>query len=284
VKRLETERFKSKITMDVKHMRPLFKNMRFYYRRKTFPKLEDYGTADVDLTAGQGVRIKIAWLLEGKGDRPLELMLAKVKCTIDKLDIHIIEAAKHEFLDKVATSLFIGQIKQNIAQAIVNNIVQMVEPFNAKMNEFLRTRPLERLSESASKQINYAYEQAKETVQQVQPTLQKVGEQIKETAKQAWENPQATTEDLKGKASQKIEEVKEKVSDLKDQASQKLEEAKDTVKSSSVNQSFGGGVQPVVEIPIAGPNATPEDRTLFKPELKLEKRAESPLVPPKVAK
>jgi F0F1-type ATP synthase membrane subunit b/b' len=295
VKRLETERFKSKITLDIKQLRPLFKNMKFYYRRKTFPKLEDFGTADVDLTTGQGVRIKAVWVVEGVGDLPLVMNLSKVKCTIDKLDIHIVEAAKHEFLDKVATSLFIGQIKQNIAQAIVDNIVKLVNPFSDQMNDFFKTRPLERFAETTSQQIASAIDTTTTTISSMQPTLQRVGEQIKETAKQVWEHPKEKTEELKEKASEKYEEVKsdlsKKTEEAKETISEKAEQAKEKVQEwtqqptqevrEPTSRTFGGGE---MFEPVATPAIIPEDKTTVDTSLFTEKSTGSPLVSPKVAK
>lgn len=75
-------------------VRAHFENIRFFYRRKKMPKMEDTGIADVDLSQGSGIYIKMVWKLTSVGNGPLQISLLKVKCNIDRLAITIREA-KH---------------------------------------------------------------------------------------------------------------------------------------------------------------------------------------------
>jgi len=230
VKKLEPEKFKTKITMEVKQLRPLFKDMKFFYRRKSFPKISDYGTADVDLTGGEGTKIKVVWLLKGKSNQPFLISLAKVKCVIDKLDITIKEA-KHEILDRLAVTFFAGQIKKSIAQAIVHNIVQLTEPFNAKLNEFFQSKPLDRLGDATNVGLQQAYESTAHYFQPVVETTKKVLETAKEQAKEFIEHPIEKTEEAlkqtKEKLTEGAERIKEGIETSKEKVEEKLEEGKE---------------------------------------------------------
>jgi len=187
VRKLEADKTKTKIFLKIKQLKPLFKNMKFFYKRKTFPKIEDYGIVDVDLAAGEGTRIKIEWVVKSKRDMPFTITLTKVKCVIDKLDIHIKEA-KHDIFDRFASTFFAGRIKKSIAQAIVDNIVKAIEPFNDRLNTWFSSHPIERLAETANIQLKEAYARGQEVVrEQIAPRVSEVAESVKEKVKSAAE-------------------------------------------------------------------------------------------------
>jgi len=70
-----------------------------------------------------------------------QLKLVKVKCNVDRLVIRV-RSAKHNILDKLATKLFAGTIKKQIANAIVNNIISTLTPMSGRLNELFRRRPM----------------------------------------------------------------------------------------------------------------------------------------------
>jgi len=142
VQRLATQKNSTKIVMEVDKIRALFKDIRFFYRRKRMPKIEDHGIADVDLSQGTGVSVKIVWKLKSRLNQPYLLRLLKVKCSIDRLAITV-RNAKHNVLDKLATKLFAGTIKKQMANAIVNNIINALQPLSVKLNELFKRKPLQ---------------------------------------------------------------------------------------------------------------------------------------------
>jgi len=141
VQRLQTQKNTTKIVMEVDKVRALFKDIRFFYRRKRVPRIEDHGIADVDLSQGTGVSVKIVWKLKSRMNQPYLLRLLKVKCSIDRLAITV-RNAKHNILDKLATKLFAGTIKKQMANAIVNNIISTLQPISVKLNELFKRKPL----------------------------------------------------------------------------------------------------------------------------------------------
>jgi hypothetical protein len=141
VQSLSTQKNSTKIVMEVDKIRASFKDMKFSYRRKRMPKIEDHGVADVDLSQGTGVSVKIVWKLKSRMNEAFQLRLVKVKCNIDRLVIRV-KSAKHNILDKLATKLFAGTIKKQIANAIVNNIISTLTPMSGRLNELFRRRPM----------------------------------------------------------------------------------------------------------------------------------------------
>jgi len=157
VTKLEASKQELKVVLDIEKFRPRFDNVVFWYKRKHFPKLEDKGIADIDLSAGEGTKIKIIWKVKSEANKPFTFSLMKVKAVIDKMDIKI-KDAKHDVLDKIATTMFIGTIKQQVAQAIVNNLVDSLQPINDQMNNWFASHPIDSMMDTANKQLKQAYE------------------------------------------------------------------------------------------------------------------------------
>jgi len=220
---METQKNETKVVLEIDKLKPKFMDLKFWYKRKTFPKIEDYGTADIDLSAGDGTKIKIIWKIKSKENKPFTFSLMKVKCIIDKMDVHIIEA-KHDIFDKITTTLFISQLKQSVAQAIVNNIVDGLQPLNDQMNQWFASKPLDTLYKKMDEQLKQTYEKGQEYIQR---PLQTAIDTTKAKFEKAKEFLSQDPEDLKAAVKEKVEDVKEKVEEVKQKASDKYEEVKD---------------------------------------------------------
>jgi hypothetical protein len=66
------------------------KELKFWFNRKSIPKLNERGIADVSLK-GKNV-LKITWKVDGSQDTKWTFGLAQVRCDLDKLDITIKES------------------------------------------------------------------------------------------------------------------------------------------------------------------------------------------------
>jgi len=141
VQRLGAQKSSVKIVMEVDRVRAFFKDIKFQYRRKRMPRIEDHGIADVDLSQGSGLSLRIVWKLQSSPNLPMTIRLLKVKCNIDRLAITV-RNAKHSILDKLATKLFAGMIKKQVANGIVNNIIKTLEPMSVRLNELFKRKPL----------------------------------------------------------------------------------------------------------------------------------------------
>jgi len=153
VKDLEAEQNNTRIVLDVKALKPHFNDVKFWYRRKSFPHIEDAGVVDVDLSAGEGTRVKIIWKIKSKHNRPYAFSLMEVKCVVDKIDIKI-KDAKHDILDRMAASLFTQAIKHEIADGIVNAIVDVLHPLNDSMNKWFASRPIGHITDQLNEKLH----------------------------------------------------------------------------------------------------------------------------------
>lgn len=72
------------------------KGVKFWYQRKSIPRIEDYGVADVAFDR-EGAKIRVVWKLVSKSGSPTVVELSHVRCTIDRINVKIIGSeTKHK--------------------------------------------------------------------------------------------------------------------------------------------------------------------------------------------
>jgi len=127
---------KAVLTLEINQIKTHLKDIYFAYRRKTFPKVEDEGMVDLDVT-GSGTSIKLQWKVKSKGDQPLVMRVQKAKCDISGLKIHI-KDAKHSWLDKLASGIFAGKVRNNLENEIENQLKGFGWTVADSMNDAMR--------------------------------------------------------------------------------------------------------------------------------------------------
>jgi hypothetical protein len=193
--------------------------MKFWYLRKTFPKIEDFGNVDIDLSKGKGAKIKIIWKIKSKSNRPFAFALLEVKCIIDSMDVTV-KDAKHEILDRIATSVFAANLKQSVAQGIVNAIVDSLRPMNDQMNSWFASRPIESLYERANEQIHQVYQQTNRLIKDhpIDKAMDKAREIVSDIKETASEKIEVAKEYIGEKTAEVSQAVKEEVQKLEQKA------------------------------------------------------------------
>jgi hypothetical protein len=148
---------KHQLLLQVDNIKPEFRHLKFYYRRKSFPTIEDYGVADLALT-GEGAKIAVLWAVHQSGHFPPVAKLMDVLCEIDKLNIHIVgEATKHSWFDKAAAPLVSGIIKNRLESTIEDYLKAKLELINSDINEFFLSKPTEKMVMKMDQAMKQAY-------------------------------------------------------------------------------------------------------------------------------
>jgi len=127
---------KAVLTLEIANIKTHLKDIYFAYRRKVFPKIEDEGLADIDVT-GSGTSIKLQWQVKSRGDQPLVMRVKQVDCDISGLKIHI-KDAKHEWLDKLASGLFATKVRSNLENEFECQLKQFGWTVADTMNDSIR--------------------------------------------------------------------------------------------------------------------------------------------------
>lgn len=133
MKEFSTDKAKAYLRLNMSSIKSHINNLRFAYRKKTFPKIEDEGIADVALT-GDGITINLEWEIRSYGEEPMKFFVRDVSCDIDNLKVNIKEA-QHSILDKMAVKLFSGAAKTKIEDEIETNLRYFGRAVSDQLNE-----------------------------------------------------------------------------------------------------------------------------------------------------
>lgn len=151
------------LLFQVDKIKPEFRNFKFYYRRKTFPKIEDYGVADLKVV-GNGGLIRINWRIDSKAGSKPYASLSQVTVYIDKIDLHIVgEKTKHDILDKMMAPLLQSQLKHRMAQSLEEYLKNKLGEMNTQLNKFLQSSPIDKLQDKANQAMQEGYKQMQQT-------------------------------------------------------------------------------------------------------------------------
>jgi len=149
--------FRQTLYFRVDHIKPEFRNFKFWYSRKSFPKIDDYGMADIKIT-GSGLAIYITWKLESRGGERPVATLQDVKVHIDGLEININdEATKHNILDRFLAPYAASNIKDKLGSALENLLRENLLEMNSRVNNFFESKPIDNLRERTTQQIEVGF-------------------------------------------------------------------------------------------------------------------------------
>lgn len=96
------------------------RDVAFYFKKKTMPKIKDSGLADVVLS-GEGVTVKIHVVTSPSDDKGSFFKVKNVNAKVSNLKFSIRDS-KHDLLYKTVKPLASGLIKKQIAKAIEDGI------------------------------------------------------------------------------------------------------------------------------------------------------------------
>jgi len=132
------------------------KDVSFYYRKKTFPELEDSGRVTFRVK-GQGASLTLTYnVVQGPEDRVPRIMEGGASFDISDLDIQFDTATlKHDVLVPMLTKMFKIQIKQQIEYQVEKNLVGFMKKLGELIsNSIVQTnRPFVSGFEAARKAV-----------------------------------------------------------------------------------------------------------------------------------
>jgi len=143
---------RTRFWIEISNIRPSLKNFKFSYQKKTFPRIDDYGTADLRIE-GQGLQIKLVWDLVVESGKPTRAVLQKTRVKIDRVDIHVGSETKHAWLDKIFLTFLTPRIKSAMTGAIEEYFFVNIGLVNDQLNNFFKSQPIETLMEKFSEKI-----------------------------------------------------------------------------------------------------------------------------------
>jgi len=123
---LDTQLDGQLVIFKIKNINMYMDDANIWFRRKTFPKVQDEGKLRVNI-GGSGVDIKIAVrVLTGSQD---VFKVQRVNCALHSLKLHLSET-KHDFLYNSTLKLLSPRIRHNIERAVENNVADYLQRIN----------------------------------------------------------------------------------------------------------------------------------------------------------
>jgi len=154
LKKGESNIARTRFVAIIREIKPKFHNVKFHYIRKSFPKIEDFGVANL-LFTGDGASIKLVWELRSEPGKPTYAVLLENRCKIDSISIEINSSqTKHSLLDRFFAVILQQRIKYEIAAGIEDYINKNIQPLNEQINTFFGQNPWEVLKLKATQQIS----------------------------------------------------------------------------------------------------------------------------------
>jgi hypothetical protein len=156
IRDIETKQMHTRLVIKLDRLRTELKDMNFYYKKKTFPTLEDLGRLTIRLT-GEGANLKFTFnVVQDERSKTPRLTEGFVSFNIVHMDIEFDKSTiKHDLLLPMMSGLFKQQIVQEIESAVEKNMTGMVQDIAQRLSETLTevNRPLQTGIEMARKAL-----------------------------------------------------------------------------------------------------------------------------------
>jgi hypothetical protein len=131
VQHLSTNKFVTRIVVTAENIQSTMQDIQFWFKRKSIPRTEDEGTADVELT-GEGAKVLI--MMTFSPERTLPFDVHAVRVATDELNIKI-KDTRHDWLYNMMVNFFKGAIKERLNQEVQLRLKSIIYKINYQMNQ-----------------------------------------------------------------------------------------------------------------------------------------------------
>jgi len=131
VHHLSTNKFVTRIVLTAENIQTNMQDIQFWFKRKTIPRTEDEGFADVEIT-GEGAKVLI--MMTFSPDRTLPFDVHAVRVSTDELNIKI-KDTRHDWLYNMLVNFFKGAIKERLNQEVQLRLKSIIYKMNHQMNQ-----------------------------------------------------------------------------------------------------------------------------------------------------
>jgi hypothetical protein len=162
IKDLEADKARSRALIKITNMKTKLEDVKFWFKRKTIPRIEDHGIADISLK-GEGASLYIHLQLSEVlfGDKN-EFKFSKINFDIDQLKIDIKET-QHTILMPIIMAVMEGRFRRELENAIEERIKNVCMDVENGLNEMLQKYPPSKLPSMISDSMTSALSTEKKT-------------------------------------------------------------------------------------------------------------------------
>lgn len=156
VRDIEVKKSYTKLVVSLKHIRTEFKDLSFFYHKKTFPEMTEQGKFNLRL-GGDGANLTMFFNVEQKaGQKQPHLTKGESEFNIAEMDITFDKSTlKHDILSPIFSTLFKAQIKHNVESEVENALQKLIDNIAGRLTDSLVevNRPLVSRLESVKQTI-----------------------------------------------------------------------------------------------------------------------------------
>jgi hypothetical protein len=170
---IETKGTRTHLVIKLEKLLTELKDMEFYYRKKTFPELEDHGRVTFRIK-GNGAKLTFTYkLLQGPQDAVPKISQGYASFDIAEMEIDFDKSTlKHPLMVPMLTQLFKTQIRMEIERQVEQNLTRFMDQLGERLTTSLKemNRPFHYGLEAAKKavkssQLAQVYEKRREKLE-----------------------------------------------------------------------------------------------------------------------
>jgi hypothetical protein len=157
---IETKGTRTHLVIKLEKLLTELKDMEFYYRKKTFPELEDHGRVTFRIK-GNGAKLTFTYkLLQGPQDNVPKISEGYASFDIAEMEIDFDKSTlKHPLMVPMLTQLFKTQIRMEIERQVEQNLTKFMDQLGERLTSSLK---------EMNKPFHYGLEAAKKAVKSSQ--------------------------------------------------------------------------------------------------------------------
>jgi hypothetical protein len=130
---MQMDRMVAYLLLQLSDIKVDMRDVKFWFKKKTFPQLEDSGLVDVHVE-GFDSRIFIRWKVETFTYAPARFTVDAVDVNIQKMRLDF-KQAHHDWLLSIAAKMFTGHVKRMIEDYIESSLREGLTAINNRLNQ-----------------------------------------------------------------------------------------------------------------------------------------------------
>jgi hypothetical protein len=129
---------KTRLVISLDNLRTELKDMKFYFKKKTFPEISDSGLVSLRV-GGEGAVLNInLTITQFSGETKPQFIEGSANLNIRNMEIEFNKSTlKHDLLIPMMTSLFKQQIQQVIERIVQNNLTKVIQKLGQRLTQTL---------------------------------------------------------------------------------------------------------------------------------------------------
>jgi hypothetical protein len=119
----------------IENVKVKMEDLKFWFKRKSFPRLEDSGSADIDVAGGISLKIRLNMDTDVLTNKTV-FTEGLVYCRADDVNVKVRDS-KHDWIYNTFPGLFANPIKANMERSIAESVASVISRIKNELNNML---------------------------------------------------------------------------------------------------------------------------------------------------